>query len=409
MLDVTLRPIPKKDVDYKNLKLQPTPEEYFLLSRVNGSVNIAEICAMSTMSKEQTLVALERLEEAGLIEIPRKTAPSFGAESLDGAPIAPPPTTQASSPQASQPAMPAASQPAAATSASSASDASSDAAVADYAFFPVGMAQHSYDQAALAEDVELDEAQRKEILYVYDFLKHVDYYALLSIGRDADRKDVRGAFFTMSKRFHPDLYFGKELGSYKTRIEAIFQQINKAQQVLSHKQKRAEYDEQLAPAAPQPAKQAPQKPAPQQAQAQPQPQQAAAAAPLDPAELKKREMAFGVLLRRGEKLETAGDVLAAAQEYKNAFAIKHEANVALRAAGLLMRSGAEHIDEAIGLAKAALKADPKDVRALILIGDAYEEQGRFAQALEYYDQILKVEPSNKAAQQRRRYVEAQRS
>lgn len=401
MLDVTLRPIPCKDVDYKNLKLQPTPEEYFLLSRVTGHVTIAELCTISMMSREKTFEALERLEQAGLIEIPRKAMPSFGQEDLSGKP-------EPAAPASAAPASPAASV---ADASSSPSEVKANALATDrpdYAYFPVGMEHHRYDEAVLAEDVSLDVEQRKEILYVYDYLESVDYYALLGLNRDAERKEVRTAFFTMSKRFHPDLYFGQSLGSYQSKVEAIFQAINKAQQVLSHKQKRADYDAQLGQPMAAPVAQAP----PPQAQAPAQPRQpsasAAPTAPLDPAEQRKREMAFTVLLRRGEKHEMAGELVEAAKEYRNAFGIKHDAAVALRAAGLLMRSGSEHLEEAIALAKAALNENPRESRAMLLIGDAYEEQGRLDDALSYYDRILSVEPSHKVATQRKSYVEALR-
>lgn len=408
MLDVTLRPVPCKDVDYKNLKLQPTPEEYFLLSRVTGNVTIAELCTISMMSKEQTFVALERLEQAGLIEIPRKALPSFGQEDLSGKPEPSAPTPTPAPAQAAPP------KPVIAEDASPSEGKANALATErpDYAYFPVGIEHHRYDEALLAEEVSLDDAQKREILYVYDYLERVDYYALLGLNRDADRKEVRAAFFTMSKRFHPDLYFGQSLGSYQSKIDAIFQAINKAQQVLSHKQKRADYDEQLgqpmaAPVAQhqEAAAQAPSAPRQEAAQAIPQ---AAPAAPLDPAEQRKREMAFTVLLRRGEKHEMAGELVEAAQEYRNAFGIKHDAAVALRAAGLLMRSGSEHLEEAIALAKAALNENPRESRAMLLIGDAYEEQGRLDDALSYYDRILSIEPSHKVAIQRKSYVEAQR-
>ena len=403
---MTLRPIPRKDVDYKNLKLQPTPEEYFLLSRVTGNVTIAELCTISMMSREKTFEALERLEQAGLIEIPRKAPPSFGQEDLSGkseqAVPAPPSVAPAT------PAKPAASV---AEASSAPSEVKANALATDrpdYAYFPVGIEHHRYDDAVLAEEVSLDAEQKKEILYVYDYLERVDCYALLGLNRDAERKEVRTAFFTMSKRFHPDLYFGQSLGSYQSKVEAIFQAINKAQQVLSHKQKRADYDAQLGQ--PMAAPVAPAKP-PQASELQlrqPSPSVAPTAAPLDPAEQRKREMAFTVLLRRGEKHEMAGELVEAAKEYRNAFGIKHDAAVALRAAGLLMRSGSEHLEEAIALAKAALNENPRESRAMLLIGDAYEEQGRLDDALSYYDRILSVEPGHKVATQRKSYVEALR-
>ena len=88
MLDDNLRPIPQTNVDYTSLPINPTPEEYFLLSRINGNVTVGEICQISGLSIEATHKALARLQEAGLIKIPepeKKTAAESGMyDSVEG-------------------------------------------------------------------------------------------------------------------------------------------------------------------------------------------------------------------------------------------------------------------------------------------------------------------------------------
>ena len=42
------------------------------------------------------------------------------------------------------------------------------------------------------------------------------------VKRDADKKQIRNAYFEMSKLFHPDAYFGKRVGSYKSKMETVF-------------------------------------------------------------------------------------------------------------------------------------------------------------------------------------------
>jgi tetratricopeptide (TPR) repeat protein len=46
----------------------------------------------------------------------------------------------------------------------------------------------------------------------------------------------------MAPEFHPDKYFRKRLGPYKQKIEAIFSRLTLAHDVLTSKQRRAEYD-----------------------------------------------------------------------------------------------------------------------------------------------------------------------
>ena len=63
-----------------------------------------------------------------------------------------------------------------------------------------------------------------------------DYYAELGIGRDADEKEVRGAFRRLARQYHPDLNPGDE------KAEERFKRVNEAYEVLSDDEKRKAYD-----------------------------------------------------------------------------------------------------------------------------------------------------------------------
>ena len=62
-----------------------------------------------------------------------------------------------------------------------------------------------------------------------------DYYSILGLERNATEQDIKKAFRTLSKKYHPDV--NKEEGA-----EAKFKEINEAYQVLSDKDKKAYYD-----------------------------------------------------------------------------------------------------------------------------------------------------------------------
>jgi curved DNA-binding protein CbpA len=64
--------------------------------------------------------------------------------------------------------------------------------------------------------------------------------------RNADKKEVRAAYFELSKLFHPDSLFGKELGPFKAKMEAVFKRLTEAYEVLGRNARRKEYDEYLA-------------------------------------------------------------------------------------------------------------------------------------------------------------------
>ncbi len=515
MLDEDLRPIPKTDVDYKSLPINPTPEEYFLLSRINGNQTVAEICSISGLSEPDTHRALERLAEAGLIEIPepepdvppaadespsgiynashndqfeQEEAPSVeqpimadavapdsepalsdAATSQQGPVTSEPPTSEpevaAAADEALAPPPPepesvggaesssavvadpapsgaqtasslntsslntssSSAPPAAASSHTEASTPTSEPAaqkkqeeppkkkskklapVVDLAHFEMWSADfqgYVFDEEAMQESVDLNEEERRHILFFHGHLDALDYYQILGVPRDAARKELRGAYFKLSKRFHPDSFYNKETGSFGTRIEDIFHALNRAHQTLSRKKKRAEYDATLGDASSAPSAQPV---APPQARQQQQSSARSSTPAQDRAkgvDPKKREMAFNLLVKRAEKHEAAGDYADAAGEYRKAFSIKHDPNVALRGANLLMRCGEEHLEDAILLAKAAAKEEPENSKPLILIGDAYEEKGDYDAAKTYYNKAKALEPDNKIVQRRLKYVES---
>ena len=45
---------------------------------------------------------------------------------------------------------------------------------------------------------------------------------MLEIDRKADVKEIKRAYFLLSKEFHPDRFFRRELGTFGVRIERIF-------------------------------------------------------------------------------------------------------------------------------------------------------------------------------------------
>jgi hypothetical protein len=104
----------------------------------------------------------------------------------------------------------------------------------------------SPDDAALAEEVELDLDARKRVLLLHAQLDGRDHYALLGVARDADKKVIKKAYYDLAGIYHPDRYFRKKLGSFKARMEVIFSRITFAHDILSDAQKRAEYDAYLA-------------------------------------------------------------------------------------------------------------------------------------------------------------------
>ena len=155
------------------------PRDAFVLSRVDGVSTTADILAATGLDAAGVEAALDRLAVLGAIRWD-------GADGSDGPPIASEPPEDNS--------------------------------------------------------VDLDAERRHLILETYASLQTSSHYQLLGVPKDADRKAVKASYYKVVNVFHPDRYYGKNLGSYKHKLEVIFDRLTEAQEVLSSAQGRAEYD-----------------------------------------------------------------------------------------------------------------------------------------------------------------------
>lgn len=69
-----------------------------------------------------------------------------------------------------------------------------------------------------------------------------DYYEILEVSRNASENTIKKVFRLLIKNNHPDLYTGDE----KIKAEKRVKDLNEAYEVLGNKEKRKEYDNELA-------------------------------------------------------------------------------------------------------------------------------------------------------------------
>jgi tetratricopeptide (TPR) repeat protein len=90
----------------------------------------------------------------------------------------------------------------------------------------------------LTEAVDLDPDRKREILAREAQLGRDDW-TVLGLKPGATAEAVKLAYFEASRVFHPDRYYGKNLGSFRTRLERIFQRLSEAHETLTEALRRA--------------------------------------------------------------------------------------------------------------------------------------------------------------------------
>jgi len=169
--------VPRLAPGWEHKAADLSPEEGFLLSRIDGRTSWGVLRSMVGLPPEQVDLCLERWLDAGLLEL--RCAASEGVD----------PALQ----------------------------------------IPVGL-----QRRILAFEAQLDRP----------------YHAILGVERDADSRAIKRAYFQLSKSFHPDRYFRREIGHFGARLDRIFKRVALAYELLMDPTTRSELDRTMREAPP---------------------------------------------------------------------------------------------------------------------------------------------------------------
>jgi curved DNA-binding protein CbpA len=103
-----------------------------------------------------------------------------------------------------------------------------------------------YDARELDEAVDLQQDRKRVILEAFYHLDNATHYQLLKVDPSADKRAIKNAYYEIVNVFHPDRYFGKNLGSFKPKLERVFARLTEAYDAITRPGPRAEYDAYLA-------------------------------------------------------------------------------------------------------------------------------------------------------------------
>jgi curved DNA-binding protein CbpA len=93
----------------------------------------------------------------------------------------------------------------------------------------------------MIDGLEVTAEQARRIDEFFASLATRDAFELLEIGRTSDKKEIKRAYFKLSKELHPDRFFGKNIGPYRERLSKIFQSIKAAYELLNDDARRTAY------------------------------------------------------------------------------------------------------------------------------------------------------------------------
>jgi hypothetical protein len=183
---------------------QLTPVEGFVLSRVDGTLSYEEICLISGIGNEPTLAILRRLRRDKLILGPND-------------PVPPPSPHPVPTPVHGVPAQ---------------------VAPADRRSLLERLDDNTpVTSAELDAAPDLAEELKARIIRLHRRLKKLTPHEMLGLAKEADRGEIKRAYYTASKELHPDRYFGKDLGPFREKLGDIFARLTESFQKLENPNK----------------------------------------------------------------------------------------------------------------------------------------------------------------------------
>lgn len=338
------------------LKAGVGPEEYFLLSRIDGNTQLRSVLLDSGLSVDKAVGIIMRLRAIGAILLPGEASPPPAKA------VTPPP-----------PKTPTNQQPALRTAAGSPSPGPNPGGAAFT--HDLSLPATTPDELrALAEDVELTETERRRILAMARLIDKNDPYLLLGVSGAADPKTLKRAYFLLSKEVHPDRYYGKRLGTFAERLTSVFEATSRAYNKITSGNKRTSSSQTAIE------------------NDQPQTPQEYAAELFD----------------RACQLEVGGDALGAMKLFAAAVRVDPQTRYLRRATSCALQAGQPRT--AVEYAKKAQMQAPNDVSSARLLASAFRAAGKLsdaedvllmAMALKSENDVLTSELRNDLAEVRR--------
>lgn len=213
--------------------------------------------------------------------------------------------------------------------------------------------------AALAEDIGLDDRSRRRILAMARLADGRDPWALLGVPVGAEPRQLKRAYFKLSKEIHPDRYFRQPLGSFTDRLPFVFEALSRAYARLTGAQRSR------------------------------------GASQVDNVEQPQTPQEYAAeLFDRACQLEVDGDHLDAMKLFAAAVRVDPQRRYLRRAARCALASGQPR--SAVEYAKKAYSLAPNDLSSARLLAAAFRSAGQLSEAEEVLVMAMAIKSENDA-------------
>ena len=355
-LTVPLRFARAPDWIGKNLTL--TPQEGFVLSRVDGESSADEIAKLSPMGEDETLRCICALIVAGVLET---ETPRVPVEPAAKAPVPRPQAVEA-------PPSPIASPP---------------------------------KPDAPAEKAELSETVRQfqeEMRRKHATAHQVTYYELLDIETMATPDEVKAGYFRLAKKLHPDHRAGLKIHDPEGAFDDLYLAVKAAYEVLSSETERRRYDFSLEKKRPKAATPSLEPPPSANISNRPKPKERSQPGS-PPSHYDARQMAL-LHFTNGQRFFNEGRFHEAIEELQDAVRLDGGQGQYHRMLAHALAKNPKWRRRAETHFLKVLEIDQFDIDTMLALGDIYEAGGMAQRARKVYEQALGLDPGNRRANEK---------
>ena len=361
-LGSTTVPTPTGSTDFSNVQL--TAVDGFVLSRVDGQTSVAILSQITGQPVDAVIDTVRKLTIAGLV-----TVPGYGGDAAS--------TSSAVRVETKPP-----QQERRSVTVDKSIESRGTRVGPVPKNWPIQFDRFVLPDHEVVKDDEVSPELQRYVSYYYEHMKKVTYYAFFGLSRTASRREIRRAYFKLSKAFHPDRWFRRDLGIFTERLDRVFKWLNRAHNVLVTPAKREVYDRLLERGL--------------LGEWELEDQARASASGNNKATTATHRRKYDVLVARGTKAEKTGNLRDAIDAYSRALKIRATADVRLRLAACRIRTGGKPEDIQEDVTQARRLGAP-EVLCLLFEGQAYELGRQHARAKERYEIVLRKDPENRDA------------